>query len=253
MRRMPARLPGEPADLSRSVPPLPGDEHRRLRVGGVSRIHTARRHAKLLDRWAAKGRLLDIGCASGIFLDAASGRGWDVTGLEPNTHLAAKAAERVPAAVVSNTTLEEAELQLGSFDAVTLWDVLEHVTDPVAFLSTCRRLVKPSGTVLLKVPDLDSWQARVMGARWPLLLPEHLSYFTRPSLRSCTGRAGLDLIAFARGAVTFSFGYVLHRVGQHGLPGARVGYRAIRGVGLGNFPVPMKLGELYAFLRPQCS
>jgi SAM-dependent methyltransferase len=219
----------------------------------TSRIQTARRHARLLERWTPKGRLLDIGCASGIFLDEASRRSWEVVGLEPNTHLAAKAAERVPSARVLSTTLEEAELEPGSFDAVTLWDVLEHVTDPPGFLSSCRRLIKPSGRVLLKVPDLDSWQARVLGARWPLLLPEHLSYFTRSSLQACAGQAGLATVAFARGAVTFSAGYILYRVGQHGVPGGRAGYRAFGNTVLGKFPVSMKLGELYTFLRPESS
>ena len=116
--------------------PDPRGQAARQAAGPVGREGEAARH----------------GLHSGIFLDAASGEGWDVAGLEPNTHLAAKAAERVPAAAVSNTTLEEAELQPGSFDAVTLWDVLEHVTDPIAFLSACRRLVKPSGTVLWSSP-----------------------------------------------------------------------------------------------------
>jgi 2-polyprenyl-3-methyl-5-hydroxy-6-metoxy-1,4-benzoquinol methylase len=216
-----------------------------------NRVQTARRHARMLDRRAAKGSLLDVGCASGIFIHEASRRGWRVTGIEPNTHLAARAAKLVPTAAVRNTTLEEADLEPGSFDAVTLWDVLEHVADPTGFLTSCRRLIKPAGTILLKVPDLDSWQARIMGASWPLLLPEHLSYFTRASIRACAERAGLETLATARGAVTFSAGYILYRMSQHSVPGAKAGYRAIRSTGLGGIPIPMRLGELYAFLRPK--
>jgi 2-polyprenyl-3-methyl-5-hydroxy-6-metoxy-1,4-benzoquinol methylase len=84
---------------------------------------------------------------------------------------------------VIRKTLEQAGLAQDSFDAITLWDVLEHVSDPVATLIRCRTLLKAGGFVFLNVPDLDSLQARILGKSWPLLLAEHLNYFNRPSLK----------------------------------------------------------------------
>jgi predicted SAM-dependent methyltransferase len=72
--------------------------------------------------------------------------------------------------------LETVSLE-GKFDAITAWDVLEHVPHPRAFLSACRSLLRPGGFLFLNVPDLDSWEGELLGRRWPLLLPEHLNYF----------------------------------------------------------------------------
>ena len=213
-----------------------------------ARIATAKRHAAILNRHAGRsGKLLDIGCASGLFLDQAARSGWDVFGVEPNAVLSAEAAGRLGKNRVWCTTLEEANLDAGSFDAITMWDVLEHVVDPPGFLQLCARLLRPAGKILAKVPDFDSLQARLMGARWPLLLPEHLGYFTRVSLCACGERANLRTVGFGRGRITYSTGYVLYRLGQHGFPGARIGYRIAGRSFLGRIPISVRLGELYVF------
>ena len=235
-----------PAELS--------ELYRRMDVGVYeaeyeSRIRTAKRHVRLLSQWASKGRLLDVGCASGMFLDEALRLGWDVAGVEPNEALVAKAARRVGPKRVWNLTLEEADFDSESFDAITLWDVVEHVVDPPDFLRRCGRLVKPRGTILFKTPDLDSWQARVMGRRWPLLLPEHLGYFTRSSIRASAERAGLEVVFFGRGAVTFTVGYILFRAGQHRVPLTHLGYRLAGNGFFGKLRLPIRLGELYVVAR----
>src|ERR1039457_5344759 len=214
-----------------------------------SRVQTAKRHVRLLSRWASPGRLLDVGCASGVFLEQALRFGWDVAGVEPNEALVSKAARRVGSQRLWNTTLEEADFAPESFDAITLWDVVEHVVDPPDFLRRCARLVKPSGTILFKIPNLDSWQARVMGRRWPLLLPEHLGYFTRSSIRASAERAGLEVVFFGRGAVTFTAGYILLRAGQHRVPLTQFGYRVAGNGFLGRLRLSIRLGELYVVAR----
>jgi SAM-dependent methyltransferase len=217
-----------------------------------ARIRTARRYAALLNRRVGcPGKLLDIGCASGLFLDQAARSGWDVFGVEPNPGLSSKAAGRVGRNRIYGATLEEANLDSGSFDAITMWDILEHVADLPRFLQLCARLLKPEGRILAKVPDLDSLQARLMGARWPLLLPEHLGYFTRASLRACSERANLRVVGFGRGRITFSSGYVLRRLEQHGFPGAGIGYGIVRRSFLGRIPISIRLGELYAFFAAE--
>jgi predicted SAM-dependent methyltransferase len=73
-------------------------------------------------------------------------------------------------------TREAADLGDQKFDAITVWDVMEHVVDPTKIMKTCRELLKPGGCLFVNVPDLDSLQAILLGKRWPLLLPEHLTY-----------------------------------------------------------------------------
>jgi SAM-dependent methyltransferase len=194
------------------------------------------------------GEILDIGCASGVFLSQALDAGWQVTGLEPAEALYKEALQRIgDRGTIMPLILEEAKLDAQSFDAITMWDVLEHVTDPVAFLARCRELLKPGGRLLLTVPDLDSLQARLLGRRWPMLLPEHLNYFNRPSLKLCAEKSGLRLVRFGRRHSYFSMQYVFFRLSQHRIPGASLLSRAAQ-TRLGRALMPVYFGDTYAVL-----
>jgi hypothetical protein len=126
-----------------------------------------------------------------------------------------------------------------------MWDVLEHVTDPVKFLGLCVTFLKPSGILIVNVPDISSFQAWVLGEHWPLLLPEHLNYFDRKSLKYCGEIAGLRWVAFGSRPASFSLDYILFRLSQHGIPGAGFGRRAAAKAALGQLSLPIFLGESY--------
>jgi SAM-dependent methyltransferase len=209
------------------------------------RNRTARRHLEIVQRDAKVGRILDVGCASGLFLHQALDAGWDATGIEPSEILYAEALRALtPRGRVLCATLEDSHLEPG-FDAITLWDVLEHIPDPSSFLKTCRRLLREGGCLFLNVPDLDSIEARVLGRRWPLLLPEHLNYFNKSSLCHCAQRAGLRPVRFGRRRAFFSARYVAYRVAQHEIPGSQILKRAADGF-WGRWLIPVSLGELFA-------
>jgi SAM-dependent methyltransferase len=213
----------------------------------TGRKRTAAVEVAIVERHAAVGRILDVGCASGAFLCASSHRGWAVVGVEPSPTL----ADRATAALgeggrVMACTLQEAGFPPGSFDVLTLWDVLEHVPDPCTFLSACAALVRDGGHIFANVPNLDSWPARLMGDRWPLLLPEHLNYFNPSSLRRCGDRAGLTLSGIGRRWARFSASYVLYRLAQHRIPGVITLRRALDGSPLSRLVLPIPLGEVYA-------
>ena len=185
-----------------------------------ARSRTAARHLKIVSRFVSRGAMLDVGCASGMFLEQAASVGWSGAGVEPSGTLYREAKQRLAGrGEVLATTLEEANLPAASFDAVTLWDVLEHVREPVEFLQRCRILLKPQCFVFVNVPDCESLPARLLGRRWPLLLPEHLNYFNRRSLSACGERGGLSPVAWGRRPVSFSVSYILYRLAQHRLPG----------------------------------
>jgi hypothetical protein len=144
-------------------------------------------------------------------------------------------------------TLENSTL-CPPFDVVTLWDVLEHVPDAIQFLTACRGLLNSGGYLFLNVPDLDSLEAKILGSRWPLLLPEHLNYFNRPSLLSCGENAGLKLLRVGRRKVWFSLRYIQSRLSQHRLTGTNL-LRAVTDTELGRTVIPVSLGETYAVWR----
>jgi SAM-dependent methyltransferase len=218
----------------------------------LGRAKTANRHLKIVQRFIQTGRMLDVGCASGAFLCSAADAGWIVVGVEPADVLCAKARQRLGGrGEVLCAPLQKADLPPASFDVLTLWDVLEHVPDPVAFMRHCMSLLKPRGYLFANVPDLDSIQARFLGKRWPLLLAEHLNYFNRSSLRVCGALARLRLVEFGRRPASFSLEYVFYRLAQHEVPTATLGHRLISRSRWNQICVPTFLGESYGvWTRP---
>ncbi|MGA7521997.1 MAG: class I SAM-dependent methyltransferase [Acidobacteriaceae bacterium] len=212
----------------------------------AGRQRTARVHLGIVQRYTRKGELLDVGCASGAFLHEAAESGWTVTGIEPAAVLCEKARGALGGrGRVLCSTLQGANLPPSSFDALTLWDVLEHVSDPVDFLTRCGALLRPNGFLFANVPDISTLPARILGDRWPLLLPEHLNYFDRASLRVCGDRAGLRWIAFGKRPTRFTLEYIFFRMSQHRIPGTSSGYRLLRKSRPGQICLPVHIGESY--------
>jgi SAM-dependent methyltransferase len=204
------------------------------------------RSIRLVRRYARQrsgGALLDVGCSAGLFLEVARRDGWDAWGVEPSRWMSDLARRAAGADRVFTTTLEDAPLGGRLFDVVTMWDVLEHVRDPAAMIRAARERLAPSGVLLLNVPARDTVVARALGPRWPLLLPEHLFYFSRPSLRRLLEGQGLQIVAFHPHVVFFSLGYVLRRLAQHEWPLAS---RAVRVLGGAPLSVPLLMGEVTA-------
>jgi SAM-dependent methyltransferase len=217
----------------------------------VGRERTASKQFQVVRRYIRNGSLLDVGCGSGIFLAIAENEGWRVAGVEPSQlHFEIASRSLSKRAKILCCTLDHADLPVGSFDAVTLWDVLEHVTDPMAFLARCKSLLNPQGFLFANVPDLDSWQARLLGSRWPLLLPEHLNYFNDNSLRQAFNKAGFQLVCLGRRPTYFSIDYFLHGVVQHGVAGTSLLKKISSATGLGKLVLPIYIGERLAISRP---
>jgi SAM-dependent methyltransferase len=196
--------------------------------------------------------LLDVGCGSGLLLDLALRSGWDVVGVEPSTRFFLAAQKRLDGrGQLFNATLQESDLTAGSFDVVTAWDVIEHVNDPAGFVDLCARLLRPGGFLFMKAPQIDSLQARLLGARWPVLLPEHLHYFTRASLQICGDRSGLLLVQFSRQPAYFSLGYLLYRLSQHRVTGAHLLNSIMSHSRVSGVTIPLRLGELCVVWKKQ--
>lgn len=213
----------------------------------ATRRRSLRRALGLVERRAGprRGRLLDVGCSAGLFAEIARASGWDVLGVEPSRWLAARAQERLGGGVLC-ARFEEVDLEPASFDAVCLWDVLEHVPDPQAFLAKAAAALRPGGLLALNVPNIRSWIARALGRRWPLLLPEHLFFFSPASLRLLLERSAVTGTELHLHPVLFGAGYVAHRLAHHRIPGARPLARALGRGPLRHLRIPLLMGELTA-------
>lgn len=141
------------------------------------------------------GRVLDVGCATGNFLAAMRDRGWEAFGVEPNSYAANYARERLGLNVFIGE-LEEAGYATNFFDLVTLWDVLEHVPDPRATLEEVARILRPGGTLVLSLPNPETWEVKLFGRYWVGWdIPRHLYLFTRSVLTRYLNEAGFEVTA----------------------------------------------------------
>lgn len=171
---------------------------------------TALRALDLIEGAVTPGRLVEIGSWTGSFLAAANERGWAAVGVEPSSWAAERARAR--GVEVIETTFDDAALDLGSFRAAVMCDVLEHLSDPHSALERIVGLLEPGGVFYLTVPDAGSGLARVLGRRWWSVLPMHLQYFTVGSMRSLLERHQLDVLEVRRHPKVFSVQYYAERV-----------------------------------------
>lgn len=150
-------------------------------------------------------RLLDVGCSSGAFLDTASRLGFRAEGVEP----AAQAAQNALKArlKVFSGTLEDAHFPDTSFDAVTLFEVIEHLMSPLELLKECRRILKPEGIMLMGTGNTASWTASFMKSHWQYFHIEHhgghISFFNPLSMRLLAERTGFTLQSLVTRNVRF--------------------------------------------------
>lgn len=155
------------------------------RYGMIKRCRAIEKHQR-------SGRLLDVGCATGNFLNEMRRRGrWEVFGIEPEGAAASYAIQRFGHQVHIGT-LADADLPSGSFDVITMWNVLEHLHTPWADLLRVRDLLRTGGLFVFSIPNLESIEARVFGPLWlGWDLPRHLYLFPRKSLIKSLAEIGL--------------------------------------------------------------
>jgi 2-polyprenyl-3-methyl-5-hydroxy-6-metoxy-1,4-benzoquinol methylase len=166
-------------------------------------------------------RLLDVGAAAGFFVEQARAAGYDAVGIEPSTWASAYARDELHQPIETGT-LEARAYDAASFDVVTLWEVIEHVPDPRAFLAEIARVLKPGGTLAFSTPDAGSLAARLSGRRWLgwQKVPEHLWFFDEPALRRLLAEAGFTVVDSRYVSLTVTWGFALDRLGA--LVGAKL-------------------------------
>lgn len=195
-----------------------------------------------------KGRLLDIGTAAGAFVAAATKRGWAAEGCEPNTWLAEFGSTHYGITIRQGSVFEQNYVP-ETFDVVTLWDVIEHTTNPREMLEHCRGLLKPGGVLVVNYPDIGSWIARLFGRRWLFLTSVHLYYFTRETMRRMLESAGFSVETVRAHFQRLELDYILFRGSLLSEGLSKAARAVVRPLGLGSAQVPYWLGQTFVVAR----
>jgi SAM-dependent methyltransferase len=191
-----------------------------------------------------RGRLLDIGTAAGAFVAAAVKRGWDAEGCEPNRWLGEWGARHYGIRIRQGSVFDQ-DYADGTFDVVTLWDVIEHTPDPRAVLDRCRALLKPGGLLIVNYPDIGSWIARLLGRRWLFLTSVHLWYFDRATIARLMETGGFAVQTIRPHYQRLELDYILQRGAVLSEALSKTARTLIKPLGIGRAQVPYWLGQTF--------
>lgn len=176
-------------------------------------LQRGRDYLPYLARHLRCGRVLDVGCSAGFFLQIAREHGWDVAGLELSSDTAQMGREQF------SLPIEEGDLlthpyQDHSFDAVTLWDVIEHLPDPLAALRSAWKLLTPGGCIALSTPNIDGLYPKLSYYPGEFLRhwthaepPGHLCQFSARTLRRMLERAGFEFVWQTTRAIPLNYSF----------------------------------------------
>lgn len=184
----------------------------------------------VIRRFKHSGSLLDVGCSTGFFLNAAR-LSYEVEGVEPSRWARKFAREKLKLPV-PHPTLEAARYPDGRFDIVTLNDVIEHVPDPLGLLKEVHRITKPGGLIYVLTPDINSLSARLLRGRWWGLRPAHIYYFSTRTLTAAAQKAGYEPLHASSYGRIFTWGYWLSRLSNYPRPVQRAVEAFIDGLGI---------------------
>ena len=160
------------------------------KVYQLVKIRAIKQKVSLIQYWqSGTGSVLDIGCGTGDFLSAAKKNNWKAVGMEPSPKAKASAKQKGICLVESYQELEN-----NFFDVITMWHVLEHVSDLENQIKELKRLLKPNGTIIIAVPNYKSYDASYYGKFWAAYdVPRHLWHFSKTALEKLFALQNLKL------------------------------------------------------------
>ena len=176
-------------------------------IAAMKKMTFARR-IQDLQKYVATGKILDVGTASGFLLDVAQQRGFEPFGVEISEYSGGIAAAKFGPDHIHIGTLETAPFRAGTFDLITMTDLLEHVPDPLGVLRVAHRLLKPRGYVLITTPNTHSFSCKLMGSRWTHYNLYHLIYSNPDSMQVIASNSGFRIAMCRSAEKVVNIGYL---------------------------------------------
>jgi SAM-dependent methyltransferase len=219
---------------------------------GTEVANLRRTYGRYLDQLKTFGvhkySLLEIGCGNGFFLEEAQARGYaDVRGVEPGSEAIAKAAPGVRERIICDM-MRPGLFAEASFDVVCLFQVFDHLPDPVGVLSETHRVLKPGGLVLILNHNINALSARLLGERSPIIDLEHTYLYSPVTLARLAGDQGFTTIETGAVLNDYTLHYLTRLVPLPGFLKLPL-LALLRGTPLGRIHVSVPLGNLYLIAR----
>ncbi len=197
-----------------------------------SRRLTYGRELERIEALCTGRELLDVGSYTGFLLEQARERGWRVQGVEPSKWAADYARSTLGVPVFNGPIESYAPPPGRSFDLVTLWDVLEHLSDPVGVLHHIRGLLAPDGLLAFTTHNLDAPLARIMRSRYPFFMEMHTVHLSGRTRDLLLEKAGFELLGRHVHRRAVRLAYLASRLRRLGEVPARAAEGLVRGLGL---------------------
>ena len=179
-------------------------------------IKTFDKRLKAIEAFVFPGKLLDIGCATGFFMHSAKIRGWKVEGVEISEYAASYAKECFAFKIYVGDVLQ-INLPANTYDLITMWDVVEHLTNPVEVIQALKRTLKKNGLLVFSTPDVGSLPAKLIKHKWIgyKLSDEHLTYFSKKTIVLLLEKAGFSLVSNKHVGKYVNFSLFTDRIGLY--------------------------------------
>lgn len=208
-------------------------------------VRNMRKFLKKIQEIKPSGKLLDVGCALGFFVELALQNGYDAYGFDPSTYAVSESREFVGKKHINQGTIGSVHYRPNSFDIITLFDVFEHLGDPIADMHRLYEFLKEDGIIVIATGDTASVMAKILKRRWTFYIPpQHLFFFNKKLLNDLLRKERFIPLKWFRIGKWLSLRYVLHlarTTGESRLGG--VLYHRVERAGIGGFPLYLPLQD----------
>ena len=172
------------------------------------KLSTFTNYLRIFKKFKDSGKILDLGCAAGYFLEAAVNEGFDPYGIEISEYSSQLAKKNFGNEKIYNGQLKDAKFPEGSFDVISMLDFLEHIKKPLEHFEECSRILNKNGMMLIATPDTNSLSAKIQKESWTQYKFEHLFYFNYNSIKYLADKFNFKILYIKPATKTINISYL---------------------------------------------